>query len=325
MPDGDTIEYPPLEERPLITFALFAFNQEKYIKEAVQSAFLQTYSPLEIILSDDCSTDSTYTIMEQLLSRYSGPHKVILNRNIKNLGLIEHVNLINKLSRGDLIIAAAGDDISFPERTSITASIFIAKNKPMLIHGRAIGIDKQGKFTGDYFPDDAPIKYISAGESYHLLALYVGATGAWNRNLAIKYGPIVERDTYEDLVIGFRAALEGKICFIDQNLIKYRIHHESISRARQKTFKDSRLSLSKIAIATLRQRINDTIRSSHPQANELQRNINIEIIRWEIIKSIYKIHGKKLLSFLLNHPKILISAAYGEISAFKWSLRFKND
>ena len=49
--------------RPLITFALFAYNQEKYIEEAVQGAFLQTYSPLEIILSDDGSTDRTFEII----------------------------------------------------------------------------------------------------------------------------------------------------------------------------------------------------------------------------------------------------------------------
>ena len=45
-------------DRPLVTFALFAYNQEKYIREAVEGAFAQTYAPLEIILSDDCSTDS---------------------------------------------------------------------------------------------------------------------------------------------------------------------------------------------------------------------------------------------------------------------------
>lgn len=38
------------EERPLVTFALFAYNQEKYIRRAVVGAFSQTYEPLEIIM-----------------------------------------------------------------------------------------------------------------------------------------------------------------------------------------------------------------------------------------------------------------------------------
>jgi len=48
--------------KPLITFALFAYNQERFIREAVQGAFSQTYSPLEIIMSDDCSKDRTFDI-----------------------------------------------------------------------------------------------------------------------------------------------------------------------------------------------------------------------------------------------------------------------
>jgi glycosyltransferase involved in cell wall biosynthesis len=51
-----------MEERPLITFALFAYNQEQFIAEAVQGALSQTYSPLEIILSD-WSADSTFHVM----------------------------------------------------------------------------------------------------------------------------------------------------------------------------------------------------------------------------------------------------------------------
>ena len=42
MPDNAT-------DRPLVTFALFAYNQEDYIREAVEGAFAQTYEPLEII------------------------------------------------------------------------------------------------------------------------------------------------------------------------------------------------------------------------------------------------------------------------------------
>ena len=53
-------------ERPLVTFALFAYNQENYIRAAVEGAFAQTYQPLEIILSDDCSKDRTFEIMQRL-------------------------------------------------------------------------------------------------------------------------------------------------------------------------------------------------------------------------------------------------------------------
>ena len=49
-------------EKKLVSYCLFAFNQEKYINEAIKGALNQTYSPLEIIISDDCSTDLTFQI-----------------------------------------------------------------------------------------------------------------------------------------------------------------------------------------------------------------------------------------------------------------------
>jgi glycosyltransferase involved in cell wall biosynthesis len=46
--------------KPLISFLLLSYNQEEYINDAVDGAFSQTYSTLEIIISDDCSNDNTY-------------------------------------------------------------------------------------------------------------------------------------------------------------------------------------------------------------------------------------------------------------------------
>ena len=46
-------------EPPRVTLAVIAYNQERFIREAIEGAFAQTYQPLEIILSDDCSSDRT--------------------------------------------------------------------------------------------------------------------------------------------------------------------------------------------------------------------------------------------------------------------------
>lgn len=81
------------QERSLISFALLAYKQEQYIREAVEGAFSQTYSPLEIILSDDCSPDRTFDIIQEMAAKYTGPHKVVLNRNPQNFGIGAHARL----------------------------------------------------------------------------------------------------------------------------------------------------------------------------------------------------------------------------------------
>ncbi len=110
-------------KRPVISFTLYAYNQERIIHQAVKGAFSQTYSPLEIILSDDCSSDRTFEIMEKMAAAYHGPHKVVLNRNLKNLGMGRHYSKIMEMANGEIIVGAAGDDVSLPERTLMSWEI----------------------------------------------------------------------------------------------------------------------------------------------------------------------------------------------------------
>ena len=62
-----------------VSICLFAYNQEKYIRAAVESCLSQTYSSCEIILSDDASTDKTFELMQECVREYNGPHKIIDN------------------------------------------------------------------------------------------------------------------------------------------------------------------------------------------------------------------------------------------------------
>ncbi|WP_306120534.1 MULTISPECIES: glycosyltransferase [unclassified Roseitalea] len=112
-------------DRPLVTFALFAYNQEQYIREAVEGAFAQTYEPLEIILSDDCSTDQTFEIMKELAAAYKGPHEVQVRRNEYNQGTLAHILTAAHLARGEFMLVASGDDISLSERTKTMAQAML--------------------------------------------------------------------------------------------------------------------------------------------------------------------------------------------------------
>ena len=82
------------KDTPLFSFCILIYNQEKLIEEAITAALAQNYSPLEIIISDDHSTDNSWAIAQKVVENYSGPHKIILNRNEKNIGLVQHCNKI---------------------------------------------------------------------------------------------------------------------------------------------------------------------------------------------------------------------------------------
>jgi glycosyltransferase involved in cell wall biosynthesis len=202
-----------------VTFALFAYNQEQYIREAVLGAFSQTYEPLEIILSDDCSTDRTYEIMSEMAREYRGPHRVVLNRNDRNLGISSHVRHIHKASHGELVVHAAGDDISLPRRTAQLVSCFLtAAVRPMLISSLVECIDRSGE-----------VVCISRSALNNDVSHHHGATFAVNRCLIDRFNDPIPGITAEDSVLVFRARLLGSIEQVNDTLVSYRLHDKNSS------------------------------------------------------------------------------------------------
>lgn len=53
-------------ENPLVSILIPVYNREKYIGEAIESAINQTYKNIEVIIVDNCSTDNTWKILQDL-------------------------------------------------------------------------------------------------------------------------------------------------------------------------------------------------------------------------------------------------------------------
>src|SRR5215475_5079675 len=138
-----------MKDKPLLSFAIFSCNQEKFIRSAIEGAFAQTYSPLEIIISDDCSKDRTFEIAKEMAAAYRGPHTVRLNRNETNLGIGGHVNKVFGISQGELVFAAAGDDVSLPHRVEATFQAWDQfGRKPTSVCSSYMTVNEDGKEMG---------------------------------------------------------------------------------------------------------------------------------------------------------------------------------
>lgn len=207
---------------PSVTLALFCYRQAAYIREALASALAQTYQPLEIFVSDDASPDDTFAIVEDMLRDYDGPHRITLNRNPQNLGIGAHVNRLMELIASDIVVIAAGDDISRPDRVAKIMSTFAADPDCHLVHSAARLADAQGTISEDYQPEpalrDAPtLTAMAAGN----LAI-IGATGAWRRETFDRFGPLPDGVVCEDLIIPFRAVMLGGIRYLSDPLVVWR-------------------------------------------------------------------------------------------------------
>ncbi len=214
---------------PLVSFCVFAYNQEKFIAEAIKGALQQTYSPLEIIISDDCSSDNTFQIIEKLVKNYNGSSKIILNRNEKNIGLTAHVNKVFAMAKGDIFIVAAGDDISLPNRTEEFVKVFRENNDIVSVSCSLTPIDSNGNKTKNtnevsentiYDTND----YISK-ENFHVN----GASRAIKRVVFENFGDLNTKCPTEDTPYLLRSFMTGKVCLLSDELVLYRTHDNNLS------------------------------------------------------------------------------------------------
>lgn len=221
----------PVSERPLVSFVLLAYNQPRFVEEAVKGALAQTYRPLEIIVSDDCSSDGTFEIIRQILDGYRGPHTVVARRNERNLGIGAHVTRAMDECHGEIIVAAAGDDVSLPDRVTETVVAFLSSSDVHCAFAQSwIDVDSEGARLGES-RSSLPIGRVPGVDLFGRLQLPVpGHSSAWRREVFDRFGPLRPEVCSEDVAIPFRASLLGRVSCFPGPVVRRRLHTGNVSR-----------------------------------------------------------------------------------------------
>lgn len=235
-----------------VSVVLFTYQQEQVVRESLESLINQDYPDLQIVVSDDASTDKTWEIIEQTARQARPNVRLVLNRNETNLGIIGNYNRAVSLCDGDLIFSAAGDDISEVSRvracvelwqsTGQTADLIATDLSDVAFDGEVLGLK-----TIDDLQNWDWERWISR-RPYH-----AGASHMVTRRL-LSVQPLSAKAKLEDQCLLFRALLMGGALRLPHALVRHRRGGVSNDGEAIKTYASKRSKL----IASATQGIHET-------------------------------------------------------------------
>lgn len=177
-----------------VIFARDKAHNAEHVERCVRAAFVQTYGPLEIVLSDQGSIDGTRELLHRLAGEYEGPHTVRLldcpNTGPKGMaGLNAHLAWLHAELDAEILVPAAADDDARPDRTAKLVEAFKRTGADMVgaaMHFKNPGAP--GPHSRSAYAQEGWVSVQACVEQ----KVGGSAAPAWRRDLWARLGPINE-------------------------------------------------------------------------------------------------------------------------------------
>lgn len=228
-----------IKNTPLVSITVGTYNSSKYVLETLESIKAQTYQNIELIVSDDCSTDNTVQLCKDWVSRNEGRFvRAIVLESPINTGVSGNGNRARRACKGEWVKGIAGDDLltpdcvmSFIDYAVSTSSYFVfCRIDTFGGDEDTVRIYNNQVFDYSFFEHEASEQnriliiegnHIPAPGFFYNLSL-LNAIGVYNDE---------EIPMMEDWPKWINITNAGyKLSFIDRSLVKYRLSDSSVSR-----------------------------------------------------------------------------------------------
>jgi glycosyltransferase involved in cell wall biosynthesis len=128
---------------PTVSVCICSYNQALYLEKAIRSAAMQTYLPNEIIVSDDCSTDNSRSVLDQLSREI--PNLKIFHQS-QNTGIARNTDYCLRKATGDFVVRLDSDDVLLPHFTEKLLRTFLQYPTAGYAHAAVQEINARGEF-----------------------------------------------------------------------------------------------------------------------------------------------------------------------------------
>ena len=280
-----------------VSVILCSYKGDSFIKEQLESILSQSHDRLEIVVQDDCSTDRTAAIVQEMQKTDA---RIKFFPNEKNLGFNRNFESAIQKSNGNWIALCDQDDIWHPEKINIMLASHDGKS--VLMHCDSVIFKGQPDYS---------LRQVSFLRRFHgsdARQLFVrntveGHTILFQRDLLRQAIPFPE-GVYFDWWLGYCAAVYGGVQWVNRTLVWRRIHADNQSNGQEKRV----------------QRLIHTYQAflNHPSTTAIQREFgqklislltakdkkNLRAYLWQNRQLVFFFKRKRFFNFLSQKKKL---------------------
>jgi len=224
---------------PLVSIIIVTFNSAKYVNETLDSVKSQSWNNIDLIITDDCSTDDTVKICTDWIkdnSRFFT--NVQLSTYSHNSGIPANCNRGLRLAKGDWIKMIAGDDMLLPNCISYNLE-FANNNDAKFIVSDVIMINDAGEKIEMNGVNEGLRFFVNIKsakkqlKSYSRWPAFINSPTFFCKSEIIDHINYCDEEfrIYDDMTVIFRITEMGiRIYYMNKPTIIYRLHKNAVSR-----------------------------------------------------------------------------------------------
>jgi glycosyltransferase involved in cell wall biosynthesis len=223
---------------PKVSVMIPVYNAKEFIADCLDSILSQDYQNLELVVSDDFSTDGT----QNILKKYAGDERIKLLLNDRNLGITDNCNQALSYCTGEYVSFFAGDDVMLPNKITSQVTMLEKHQEASMCYHRVNVFDSD---SGKTLYDTE-----SHGQTIYSFLDIIEKGGLPGINSVIARRECLPPNLYNnnfsvvsDWLFMLEIALRGKIIFIDQIYTRYRKHLEGASMKANNLLDETLLTL----------------------------------------------------------------------------------
>lgn len=199
---------------PKISIGLPVYNSEKFIRQRIENLLTQTFSDFELIISDNCSTDSTFEICKEYSLKDS---RIRCIKQKQNMGPVWNFNFVLKEAKAEYFVWVAADDLLLPKFLEKNIEILDSKKNVVCSISK---IEMFGPFT-DYLKIKSNDSFFKKFEKKIKKRFSFMDTFAVSGEYETKINNFLKNCRHNQIFYGIYRKNELKKCIIEDSFIGF--------------------------------------------------------------------------------------------------------